>query len=79
MTPKIFKKDKPSRRFISLEEKLEVLDRLKSADTLTSLCKKFNRYESKIRKVMKNESKIKASAGASSSLQKSSHTKGKCT
>ena len=35
-----------SRRFISLEEKLKILDRLKSGDKLTSLCKKFNRNES---------------------------------
>ena len=45
MTSKIFRKDKPSRRFMSLEEKLEILDRLKSGDTLTSLCKKFNKNQ----------------------------------
>ena len=43
MTPKIFRKDKPSKRFVPLEEKLEILDRLKSGDKLTSLCKIFNR------------------------------------
>ena len=77
MTPKISREDKPSGRFISLEEKLEILDRLKSGDKLTSVCEKFNRNESTIRTVGKNESKMRAraSAGASSGLKKSSRTK----
>ena len=61
MTPNIPEEDKLSRRFISLEEKFEILDRLKSDDKLTSLRKEFNRNGSTIRG-------IRASAGALSSL-----------
>ena len=55
----ISRKDKLRRTFTSLE----ILDRLKSGDKLTSLCEKFNRNESTIRTFGKNESKTRASAG----------------
>ena len=69
MAPKISREDKPSGRFVSLEETLEISGRLKSGDKLTSVCEKFIRNESTIRTIGKNESKMRAktSAGASSS------------
>ena len=73
MTRNIPRKDEPSRRFISLEEKLEILDRLRSADKLTFLfARNLARNESTIRTIRKSESKIRAgaSAGASSILKK---------
>ena len=43
MTPNISREDEPSGRFVSLEEKLEILDRLKSGGKLTYPRKKLNK------------------------------------
>ena len=68
-SPKISRKDELSRRFISLEEKLKT-----EWQVNITLTEEFNRNESAIRTIKKNESKMRARAfaGASSGFKKAS-------
>lgn len=66
-----------SRKVISLEIKIKILDRLRCGTGIAAAGREFNLAESTVRTIKKNEDKIRAAvaAGSSVSLKKTSHAR----
>lgn len=56
------------RNFISLELKIQILDRLKKGEKVTNVAKSLNLNEATIRTIKKNENKIRTAVSAGSSI-----------
>jgi len=59
MSDKKEKRKQLKRKFISLEDKIQILNRLKGGEKISSVAKSINLNESTIRTLKKNEEKIK--------------------
>mgnify|MGYP003519813606 FL=1 len=57
MSDKKEKRKQLKRKFISLEDKIQILNRLKSGEKISSVAKLINLNESTIRTLKKNEEK----------------------
>ncbi|GBL86580.1 Tigger transposable element-derived protein 1 [Araneus ventricosus] len=71
------KKQGLKRKRITLETKIQILDRLKTGEGSSSVAKHFELNEATVRTIKKNEEKIRASvaAGCSESLKRTSHVR----
>lgn len=58
------------RKFISLDKKIQILDRFKNGDGSTAIARQFGLNESTIRTIKKNEEKIRASVSTGSSRRR---------
>ncbi|XP_023231118.1 tigger transposable element-derived protein 1-like isoform X1 [Centruroides sculpturatus] len=75
--PAMKKNSKKSRRYISLEDKLKILDRLKSGEKTIVIAKDLKLQAATIRAIRRNETKIRAriSSGSLVSLNKTARIK----
>lgn len=57
-----------TRKFISIEKKIRILDQLKKGNRVSIVSKKFNLNEGTVRTIRRNEEKIRAHAAVGSSI-----------